>query len=197
MTGLTLQRQINAASRLRTPEGTLYGLRSGPTPSAARGGGNGPTAATLDYPDISKLFREALAGLTGDTEKMYQQGKRRTLSDIAMQSVNAGMANTLNLPAASVAYDEANRPTTNLMLGQAKAGILQNLGQVAAGMYGQNLGAQTALQTAGIGAATSRTNALTAAKVNYAQLALQKYLAELGRSSGLALNESDDWNPSW
>jgi hypothetical protein len=77
-----------------------------------------------------------------------------------MQSVQSGMANTLNMPAAGIAYDTANRPAFNTMLGQQKANILTGLGQTAAGMYGQNLGAQTTA----------------------AQQSLQKYLTELQES---------------
>ena len=136
------------------------------------------------YGDVSSLFREALASLTGEGEKTYQAGKRRTLSDIAMQSVNAGMANTLNMPAAGIAYDEANRPAFNTMLGQQKAGILTGLGQTAAGMYGQNLGAQTSLQTANIGAGASMSNAALGYQSNLAQQGLEKYLAELRAAQG-------------
>jgi hypothetical protein len=124
-------------------------------PSTPALGSGGP-----QWGDISGLFREALASLSGEGEKVYQSGKRRTLADIAMQSVQSGMANTLNLPAAGTAYDEANRPTFNMQLGAQKAGILQNLGQVGTQMYGQNLGAQTTT----------------------AQQGLQKYLAELQAS---------------
>jgi len=105
---------------------------------------------------VSSLFREALASLTNEGEKFYQTGKRRTLADIAMQSVNSGMANTLNMPAANIAYDEANRPAFNARLGEQKAGILAGLGQTAAGMYGQNLGAQTSRYATDVGAQTSR-----------------------------------------
>ncbi len=127
-----------------------------------------PSGGIPGWGDISSLFREALASLTGEGEKAYQTGKRRTLADIAMQSINSGMANTLNLPAAGIAYDEANRPAFNTMLGQQKAGILTGLGQVGAGMYGQNLGAQTSLTTAKMGQ-----------DVDYARLALQQYLGTL------------------
>ncbi len=142
-------------------------------------GGAAATSTGPNWGDVSGLFREALAGLSGDTERMYQQGKRKTLSDIAMQSVNAGMANTLNMPSAGIAYDEANRPATNLALGTQKANILTGLGQTAAGMYGTNVGSATSLGTAQIGANTSLSNAATAAGVDYAQQALQRYIAQL------------------
>jgi hypothetical protein len=141
--------------------------------------GAGAGTAGPGWGDVSGLFREALAGLSGDTETMYQQGKRKTLADIAMQSVNSGMANTLNMPAAGVAYDEANRAQTNLALGTQRANILTGLGQTAAGMYGTNVGADTSLQTAQIGANTSLSNAATAARTDYAQQALQRYIAQL------------------
>ncbi len=129
--------------------------------------------------DVSGLFREALASLTGEGEKVYQGGKRRTLSDIAMQSVNAGMANTLNMPAAGIAYDEANRPVFNTMLGQQKAGILTGLGQTAAGMYGQNLGAQTSRYGVDVGAQTSRYGVDVGAGNDAAQRALQLYIDQM------------------
>lgn len=160
-----------------------------------------PATAGPEWGDISGLFREALGSLTDDTEKMYQAGKRRTLSDIAMQSVQSGMANTLNMPAAGIAYDEANRSATNLALGQAKAGILTNLGQTAANIYGQNLGAQTQRYgidvgaqtqkystdvgsqtqryTADVGAQTQQTGYALSAASDAAQRALQKYIADL------------------
>jgi hypothetical protein len=148
-----------------------------PAGGAAPGGGPG-------WGDVSSLFREALASLTNEGEKSYQTGKRRTLADIAMQSVNTGMANTLNMPAAGIAYDEANRPAFNTLLGTQKAGILQGLGQTAAGMYGQNLGAQTSLQTANIGAGASMSNAALGYQTNVAQQGLERYLAELRAAQG-------------
>ena len=127
---------------------------SSPAPSAPAAG---PVpVAGPGWGDVSSLFREALASLTNEGEKSYQTGKRRTLADIAMQSVNSGMANTLNMPAAGIAYDEANRPAFNTRLGEQKAGILTGLGQTAAGMYGQNLGAQTSRYATDVGAQTSR-----------------------------------------
>jgi len=161
-----------------TGESRMAAWNAGQAPVA--GGGSQPAG----YGDVSSLFREALASLTGEAEKSYQGGKRRTLSDIAMQSVNSGMANTLNMPAAGIAYDEANRPAFNTMLGQQKAGILTGLGQTAAGMYGQNLGAQTSLQTANIGAGASMSNAALGYQSNVAQQGLEKYIAELNAARG-------------
>ncbi|MEN6534530.1 MAG: hypothetical protein ABFD89_12760 [Bryobacteraceae bacterium] len=153
-----------------------YGKQS--TSTAAKPAASTAAAASSGGPnwsDISGSYQKALDSLTGDTEKLYQQGKRRTLSDIAMQSVNSGMANTLNMPAAGIAYDEANRASTNLALGQAKAGVLQNLGQTAAGVYGTNVGAQTQKYGIDVGAASDAS----------AQ-ALQKYIAQLNASTSLS-----------
>lgn len=171
-----------AANRLDEAIKTAYNREKSANKTSS---GNGP-----EWSDISEIYREALSSLTNDTEKMYQAGKRRTLSDIAMQSVQSGMANTLNMPAAGIAYDEANRPATNLALGQAKADILSNLGQTAANVYGQNLGAQTQRYGIDVGAQTQRYSTDVGAgtqqmgySLNYAsdaaQRALQKYIAEL------------------
>ena len=129
--------------------------------------------------DISGYFGQALSGLTGEVEKMYQSGKRRAMGDIAMQSVNAGMANTLNLPSADIAYDEANRPATNLGLAQTKASIVTDLGKTAAGIYGENLGAQTSRYGIDMGAATARSNASLDYQSSAANRAWQQYLGEL------------------
>lgn len=168
---------------------TTYEMRANPrtTGSAGTAGGTSTTAASPtttgpSWSDISGYYDKALASLSEDTEKMYQQGKRRTLSDIAMQSMNAGMANTLNMPAAGVAYDEANRAQTNLALGEAQAGILTGLGQTAAGMYGTNLSAQTQKYGIDVGAASDA-----------ASRALQQYIAQLNANTSLsqtAMNQS-------
>jgi len=136
-----------------------------------------------EWSDIAGYFDKALADLTGDAEKAYQQGKRRSLADIAMQSMNSGMANTLNMPAATIAYDEANRPTFNTMLGQQKAGILTGLGRTAADIYGANLRARTSVQAAQIGADASMSNAALAANTASSQQALQQYVAELNNQA--------------
>jgi hypothetical protein len=159
----------------------LHGIAT--TPAAAPTGAGTTAPAGPGWGDISGYFKQALDSLTNDTEKTYQAGKRRTLADIAMQSVNSGMANTLNMPAAGVAYDEANRAPTNLALGNAKANILTGLGQTAVGVYGTNLGSQTSLQTAQIGANTSTSNAALGAGVDYAQQALQRYINELSNKT--------------
>ena len=153
------------------PAATNAAATTKPAPAASAAA----VPAGPNWGDVSGYFDKALAGLTGDAEKMYQQGKRRTLADIAMQSVNSGMANTLNMPAAGVAYDEANRAQTNLALGAQKASILTGLGQTAAGVYGQNLGAQTQRYGVDVGAASDA-----------AQRALQQYIAQLNANTSLA-----------
>ena len=156
-----------------------------------------------EWNDIAGYFDKALASLTGDAEKAYQQGKRRSLTDIAMQSVNSGMANTLNMPAATIAYDEANRPTFNTMLGQQKAGILTGLGRTAADIYGADLGSRTSLQTARLGANVSMRNATlaanTAANTAAAQQELQRYIAGLNNQAvnrEMSLRAHGLWNQS-
>jgi hypothetical protein len=101
------------------------------------------------------------------------------MSDIAMQSVNTGMANTLNMPAAGIAYDEANRPATNMAVANAKAGIYGDMGRTAAGIYGENLGAETQRYGIDVGASTSRSNASLDFASSAANRQLQKYLGEL------------------
>jgi len=154
--------------------------------AAATGGSGTPESVT-------KPFQQALDTLSGagsDVEKMYQTGKRRTMSNIAMQSVNAGMANTLNMPAAELAYENEVRPGTNVGIAQAKAGVLQNLGQTAAGIYGTQVGAstarhgidvgsQTSLQTAQMGANTAVHGQALQFASNQANQSLQRYIAEL------------------
>jgi uncharacterized protein len=151
-------------------------------------------APTADVAGVNKAFEQAISTLSGagsDVEKVYQTGKRRTLSDIASQSINAGMANTLNLPAASIAYDEANRPGTNVAIAGQKSAILTQLGQTLAGLYGTNVGANTAVTTANIGAQTSMANAQLGAQVDTAQQALQKYIAELNAKTSTTNAELD------
>jgi len=145
-------------------------------PKVASGGGGGGAPG---WNNIAGYFERALKGLTGEVEKMYQSGKRRTLSDIAMQSVNTGMANTLNLPSASIAYDEANRAQTNLGLAQARAGLTADLGRTAADVYGVNTGAQTQRYGIDVGAQTSQGNAMLDFQSGAADRALKQYLEEL------------------
>ena len=170
------------------------------------GGGSAPAAmSTSGTPsDVSGAFQSALDALSGagsDVEKMYQQGKRRAMSDYAINAINAGMGNTLNLGAAGLAYDEQNRAATNLGVAQAKAGIYQNLGQTAASIYGTNVGAQTSRYATDVGAQTSLATAgMSAGMANQAnQLefqtmnanqALQKYIADLNSFTTLQINNA-------
>jgi len=146
---------------------------------------------------VAQPFERALAALSGvdsDVEKMYQTGKRRTMSNIAMQHVQSGMANVLNMPAAELAYEQAVRPGTNVGVAQAKAGVLQNLGQVASNVYGTQVGAETARYGTDVSAAASRYAADRGAAVaeagqamqfhsNLANQSLQRYIADLNAPS--------------
>ncbi|MBW2604711.1 MAG: hypothetical protein JRE28_10425 [Deltaproteobacteria bacterium] len=166
------------------------------TPSVAKTSG---TPASVAEP-----FKQALDTLSGagsDVEKMYQAGKRRAMSNIAMQSVSAGMANTLNMPAAELAYEGEVRPGTNVAVAGQKANVLQNLGQTAAGIYGTQVGAETSrygidvgsrtsLQTAQMGAGAAATSAGLNFASNRANQALQKYIADLKHSSSGALSQA-------
>lgn len=143
---------------------------------------------------VLSAYQEALKTLTsstGDVEKMYQQGKRRTLADIATSSINAGAANTLNLPAASVAYDEANRAQTNVAVAGQKVGVLTDLANALSEIYQTNLGASTSMQQAQLSANTSTANAQLAAQTSLVQSqqqnALSKYIAELNTKTQLEL----------
>ena len=169
--------------------------------------GSVPTANTATSQaatkNITNAFQQAINALSGagsDVERTYQAGKRNTLSDIAMQSINAGMANTLNMPAAGVAYDQANRPGTNVAVAGQKAGVLTSLGQTLAGVYGTNVGADTSLSNAQTAANTSAQNAALQYALNQQSNALQQYLTELelkykygnsGAGSVSALSMSD------
>lgn len=181
-------------------QGSYGRATRGTAPQAAPSG----TTSSGTPSDVSGAFKSALDSLSGagsDVEKMYQQGKRRAVSDYAISAINAGMGNTLNTGAAGFAYDEQNRAATNLGVAQAKAGIYQNLGQTAASIYGTNVGAQTSryatdvgastsLATAGMGAAASnRANQLEFQTAN-ANRALQKYIADLNSSTTLQSNNA-------
>jgi len=165
---------------------TLYGPEGNPnfqgTPAwnklhGVPGAAGGTAGSTNGMPSmVSDPFKKAIDTLSGagsDVEQMYQRGKRRTLSDIAMQSVNAGMANTLNMPAAGMAYEEAVRPGTNVAVAGQKAGIYQNLGQAGANIYGTNVGAET-----------SRYGTNMAFQSDQMNRDLKKYLAELEAKYG-------------
>ena len=161
--------------------------------SKTSGSAAAPVATTGGTPaSVTAPFERALAELSGassDMEKTYQSGKRRTMSNIAMQHVNAGMANVLNMPAAELAYEEAVRPGMNVQLAQSRAGVLQNLGGAAANMYGTQVGAQTALQTAQMGSDTSMATAGMQFASNRANQALQRYIADLSAKT-LSQNNS-------
>ncbi|MCP4541695.1 MAG: hypothetical protein GY832_31570 [Chloroflexi bacterium] len=184
------------ADTLRKQMKTAFDREKGSSTSTASGGtasaGGSGTPASVAQPFERAL--SALSDTSGDIEKNYQTGKRRTMSNIAMQSVNAGMANTLNMPAAEMAYEGAVRPGMNIGLAQAKAGVLQNLGQTAANVYGTQVGADTSrygidtsaatsLQTAQMGAdMTAQGQALQFAS-NRANDSLNRYIAQLNAST--------------
>jgi hypothetical protein len=167
--------QTDAYGRSLDPVKTVSNTSTTIAPAAGSTSGAGVA-------DITSAFQKAIAALSGtssDVEKTYQAGKRNTLSDIAMQSVNAGMANTLNMPAAGIAYDQANRAATNTAVAGQKAGVLTSLGQTLAGVYGTNVGSSTSLSNAQTAANTSTQNAALQYSLNQQENALQKYLAEL------------------
>jgi hypothetical protein len=174
-----------------------YEANRGIGPKASKGswGSRSSTPATTSGTpsDVSGAFQSALDSLSGansDVEKMYQQGKRRAVSDYAINAVNAGMGNTLNTGAVGLAYDEQNRAATNLGVAQAKAGIYQNLGQTAANIYGTNVGAQTSLATAGMSAGVAnKANQLEFQTAN-ANRALSKYIADLNSFTTLQANNA-------
>jgi len=158
-----------------------WGKKAPAATPASQAAASGTPASVADP---FKQALDTLSGASGDIEKNYQAGKRRTMSNIAMQSVNAGMANTLNMPAAELAYENEVRPGMNIGLAQAKAGVLQNLGQTAANVYGTQVGSSTSLQTAQMGAdVTSQGQGLAFAS-NQANQALNKYIARLKYGSG-------------
>jgi len=175
-----------------TPAAALSLYHGGDRSTRKRGPGRNtaPSGTPASVADPFKQALDTLSGAGSDVEKMYQTGKRRTMSNIAMQSVNAGMANTLNMPAAELAYENEVRPGTNVGIAQAKAGVLQNLGQTAAGIYGTQVGAstarhgidvgsQTSLQTAQMGADTAVHGQALQFASNQANQSLQRYIAEL------------------
>jgi hypothetical protein len=135
-------------------------------------------------------FQQAVASLGGagsDVERMHQQGRRRTLSDIAMQSVQSGMANTLNLPAAGIAYDQAVRPGTNVAVAGQQAGLLADQGRMMAGFYGTDVSADLAMSGHALGVAqlNQQQQQFQAQQAADQQaLAMKRYLAELQAKSG-------------
>jgi hypothetical protein len=146
--------------------------------------------------NIQAAYQKAVAALTssqGAAEQAYQTGKRKTLSDIAMANINAGMANTTNMTAAGSAYDQANRSAFNANIGTQAANLYSNWANTLANLYGTNLnyqvqqeqtgiqGLQAATQATAQSAANSSTNKqLTQAQSQIS--ALQSYINSL--SSG-------------
>lgn len=140
------------------------------------------SSPNISVGSITSPFQQAINSLTaasGDVERTYQEGKRRTLSDIAMQSINTGMANTLNMPAAGVAYDQANRAGTNVAVAGQKAGVLTSLGQALAGVRDTDVGSATSLTASQIAANTSTQNANLQYALGQQTNALEQYLKEL------------------
>jgi hypothetical protein len=97
-----------------------------------------------------------------------------------------------------IAYDQANRPGFNVGIAAQKAGVLQNLGQTAAGIYGVDVGAQTSRYATDVGAATAASGQAMQASLgqqelqsnfatNQANRALQKYIADLNAKTELAI----------
>lgn len=114
------------------------GLFGGGMRSADTGNGTGPAA---NWGGISQLFQKALGSLTGSgsaVEKMYDAGKRKTLSQIAMNMVNSGMANVLNVPAFNLAYEQDVRPGVDVSIAQALAQLYGQWAGVGANVYGTN-----------------------------------------------------------
>ena len=173
----TIYNQYGSQAEKEAAQGLGYG-RVLSAPVRAGGGTPGGTAgATGGLPasvfDPFKQAIESLTGSQGDAERLFQQGKRRTLSDIAMNSIQSGLANTLNMGAASATYDVENRPGFNVGIAGQKAGLLSTLGQTAAGLYGTDVGASTSRY--GVDAQTAMNNANNALKL---------YLSELERKYG-------------
>lgn len=104
------------------------------SPSSVSGG---PTSWT----SVTDAFNKALESLTeglGPKSQLFQQSKRKTLSDIAMNSVQTGMANTLNMPAASIAYDKQVLPGLQAQQADATSGLYSQLAQMISGYLGQS-----------------------------------------------------------
>lgn len=149
-----------------------------------------PTAASPTPKDVAQPFERALATLSGadsDAEKLYQQGRRQALSQGAISSINAGAANTVNMPAMGIAYDQANRPGFNVGAAAQKAGVLQNLGGTAANIYGTNVGAETSRYGVDVGAQTAAAGQGLQFASNQANRALQQYIAQLNSQPTLAM----------
>ena len=156
-----------------------------------------PTAASPTPKDVAQPFERALATLSGadsDAEKLYQQGRRQALSQGAISSINAGAANTVNMPAMGIAYDQANRPGFNVGIAAQKAGVLQNLGSTAANIYGTNVGAETSRYGVDVGAQTAAAGQGLQFASNQANRALQQYIAQLNSQPTLAMGNAPSVN---
>jgi hypothetical protein len=103
------------------------------------------------------------------------------------------------MPAMGIAYDQANRPGFNVGIAAQKAGVLQNLGQTAAGIYGVDVGAATSRYATDVGASTAASGQAMQASLgqqelqsnfatNQANRALQKYIADLDSMTKLAIS---------
>jgi hypothetical protein len=145
---------------------------------------------------IQTAFQQAvneLKGSQGAAEKAYQTGKNKTLAQTAMSNLNAGMANTTNMAAASNAYDQANRSSFDAAIGGQSANLYSNYANTLAGLYNTNLnyqvaGDQIATQNAG-NASSSKVNSLSSQVQT-----LQNYINQLGNSSNTS---SGGTSPSW
>jgi hypothetical protein len=111
------------------------------------------------------------------------------LADIAMQSINAGMGNTLNMPSASVAYDAANRASTNVALAQLKTSLLSSFGQTQAGMYEQQQGLKASKYNADM-------NALGQYAAAKERADTEKYLADVTAKLAAGPQQSSPGYPS-
>jgi hypothetical protein len=161
------------------------------TGSNAGGSSKSSSTASSAVPQsVAQPFERALAALSGadsDAERLYQQGRRQALSQGAISSINAGAANTVNMPAMGIAYDQANRPGFNVGVAAQKAGVLQNLGNTAANIYGTNVGAETSRYATDVGAQSAAAGQGMQFASNQANQALQQYIAQLNAQPPLAM----------
>lgn len=149
------------------------------------------SAGELAQRKAEDTFKRAIEGLTGakgDIETMYQSGKRRTLADIAMGQINAGMGNTVNMPAAGIAYDQTNRAPTNVALAQLKSNLMQSLGQTQAGFAEQG----NALAASKYNAEMNAVGQVAAAKE---RSDTDRYLA--GLSAKMVNSSKAGWPSQW
>ena len=154
---------------------------------------SGAASASSVPQSVAEPFERALATLSGadsDAERLYQQGRRTALSQGAISAINAGAANTVNMPAMGIAYDQANRPGFNVGVAAQKAGVLQNLGSTAANIYGVNVGAETSRYATDVGAATASSGQALQFASNQANQALQQYIAQLNAQPTLSMSNA-------